>query len=145
MEFEKQPLTKSVARALRAGTRRQEFDGHRFAYPDLKELWVSDDKIHVLCTHDHDKAWQYWHQVEGSWHPVGAYESREDAEQTALGRLIPPSEEEISEVSGTYLKARFSSTSRWIVTRITGEKTIDELTGIYTRLGCTEIITERVA
>lgn len=146
MEFEKQALTKKVAREMRAATRRTEFEGHRFAYTDLKELWATADGEHVLCTHEHDTSWQYWHKYpDGSCVPVVVCASRDEAEQEAINRLIPPTEDDLSSTVGVYLKARFSPTSKWIVVRITGEKTLDELTGIYSRLGCTEIITEQVA
>lgn len=63
LAFVKQPLTREVARHLRAATRKvPPLDGHRFLYTDLKELWATEDGEHLVLTHDLDPIWQYWHR-----------------------------------------------------------------------------------
>ena len=75
--FAKQPLTRYVARGMRAATKGRELDGHRFTFTDLKELYISDDEHHVVATHAKDPVWQYWLDTPngGGWVLASAHHS----------------------------------------------------------------------
>jgi hypothetical protein len=143
--WEKQPLTRQVARALRAATHRIQFDGHVFGYNDLKEMWMDVDGVHVVCTHEHDPAWQYWHREDnGAWKPVGAYETIIAAQKIAQGAhddSEPVVEPPIS--PGTYVLARFKGRDNWMRTRIMSKDGVQRMIDIWDRLGC-EVTLEQV-
>ena len=131
MNFEKAPLTRALARSLRAGTRGIDFNGHRFRYTDLKELWATPDDLHAVLTHDEDKDWQYWFHGATGWTLVGIYPTRKEA-QAAAGQ--PQSESELE--PGTYVMARWDEKSRWMRVRSSSDRITENLCDIFKSLGC---------
>lgn len=117
--WSKQPLTRTVARGMRAVTKGREFDGHRFSYNNLQELWISEDEHHVVCTHDDDKVWQYWLDApEGGWALASVHGSREAAQSAALDHERPETQPD----TGTYVLATKGQGHRTIrVKCLTGE------------------------
>lgn len=103
MKWEKTPLTRQLARELRAATRasRPEIDGHSFSYNNLAEMWASDDGAHVVLTHDGEQRWQYW-QCMGHWRLVSLHQTRAGAQQAAQEYVEPLPTPEV----GTYVLAR---------------------------------------
>jgi hypothetical protein len=130
--FDKQPLTQHIARSLRSGTRvtRPSFDGHRFDYNDLKELWASGNGQHVVLTHDKDPIWQYWRLIDKSWRLMNVATTRRAAQ------VLAQSEEMLTAPAGgagTYVVAK--KDDRAIRVKCQSENGSTELTGIFTRLG----------
>lgn len=80
-----QPLTREVARGLRAATRKSSgLDGHRFSFNDLKELWRAEEGDHIVLTHDADPVWQRWGTTpEGGWQLKSCHSSRQEAQRAA--------------------------------------------------------------
>ena len=130
MDFQKQPLTRAVARSLRAGSRGIELAGQRFRYNDLKELWAVDD-IHAVLTHEGDKSWQYWFHGEHGWTLVGVYPTRKEA-QAAAGQ---PQDDDALE-PGTYVMARWDENGRWMRVRSSSDRITENLCDIFKSLGC---------
>lgn len=133
MNFEKQPLTREVARGLRAATRKAvALDGHRFIYNDLKELWSSEDGAHLLCTHEGDVIWQYWHYPpEGTARLVCCFPTRREAEAAAA--LTVTGALPAKALPGIYLLA-WSPGGRTIRVQCrSGDPSIQQ--GIFERLG----------
>lgn len=85
LTWTQQPLTREVARGLRAATRKSPgLDGHRFSYNDLKELWKAEEGGHLVLTHDADPVWQHWATTpDGGWQLTGYYADREAAKAAA--------------------------------------------------------------
>lgn len=134
MEWVKHPLTREVARAIRAANRvgRYEIEDHRFAYADLKELWASEDECHAVLTHDKDPIWQYWVN-DGAWRQFSVHRTREDAQKEAL---VQTQEEPTSTpVPGIYLLARCGTDSRPIKVHCTSQEGPEALRSIFARLG----------
>lgn len=133
LQWEKQPLTRELARNLRAATRRApSLDGHTFRYGELKELWAAEG--HVVLTHSVDPVWQYWsHAPEGGWAPVSIHPSRQEAQATAEGTAVSASDETSS--VGDFLLARFPG-GNWIRTRIQSRNGMASMTAIYQNMGC---------
>ena len=126
-----QPLTRLLARTLRRVSQGVSLDNHRFAFTDLREMWMADDH-HVVLTHHQDKKWQYWHLApEGGsdWDLVSVHSSRKAAQEAARADLPPV------ERPGTYLLARATPTSRCIKVHITSSRGAQTLTEIFTGLG----------
>ena len=131
MDFQKQPLTRALARSLRAGTRGIDFNGHTFRYTDLKDLWAAAD-IHAVLTHAEDTSWQYWfHAPAGGWQLVGVYPTRKEA-QEAAGQ--PQTGEELE--PGTYVMARWDENGRWMRVRSSSDRITENLCDIFKNLGC---------
>ena len=130
MDFQKQPITRAVARSLRAGSRGIELAGQRFRYNDLKELWAVDD-IHAVLTHEGDKSWQYWFHGEHGWTLVGVYPTRKEA-QAAAGQ---PQDDDALE-PGTYVMARWDDNGRWMRVRSSSDRITENLCDIFKSLGC---------
>ena len=130
MNWEKQPLTRAVARSLRAGSRGIELAGQRFRYNDLKELWAVDD-IHAVLTHEGDKSWQYWFHGAHGWTLVGVYPTRKEA-QAAAGQ---PQDDDALE-PGTYVMARWDENGRWMRVRSSSDRITENLCDIFKNLGC---------
>ena len=130
MDFQKQPLTRAVARSLRAGSRGIELAGQRFRYNDLKELWAVDD-IHAVLTHEGDKSWQYWFHGAHGWTLVGVYPTRKEA-QAAAGQ---PQDDDALE-PGTYVMARWDENGRWMRVRSSSDRITENLCDIFKSLGC---------
>lgn len=130
MDFQKQPITRAVARSLRAGSRGIELAGQRFRYNDLKELWAVDD-IHAVLTHEGDKSWQYWFHGEHGWTLVGVYPTRKEA-QAAAGQ---PQDDDALE-PGTYVMARWDENGRWMRVRSSSDRITENLCDIFKSLGC---------
>lgn len=130
LDWEKQPLTRELARNLRAATRRHPaIDGHTFRYGDLKEMWAAAG-VHVVLTHGTDHVWQYWHQSPtGGWQPVSLHDTQAQARQAAEG-IVEPQQQ-----GGVYVLARFPG-GNWIRTRVQSSSGVSTLTAIYTSLGC---------
>lgn len=133
MDFSKQPLTRALARSLRAGTRGIEFNGHGFRYSDLKELWATPDDMHAVLTHDEDKTWQYWFHGAHGWALVGVYPSRLDA-QAAAGQEQIKAEDDLE--PGTYVMARWDANGRWMRVRSSSDRITENLSDIFKSLGC---------
>jgi hypothetical protein len=99
-----QPLTRELARGLRAATRKTpHLDGHRFTYTDLKELHSAQGGTHLVLTHDADPVWQYWHRPPEGGIQFVCYGTRKQCYEAAEVRaaeiqpdIYPP---------GTYLIA----------------------------------------
>jgi hypothetical protein len=91
LHFNRQPLTREVARGLRAATRKvPALDGHRFIYTDLKELWATEDGIHLVLTHDSDPVYQYWYRPpEGTMELVCCTSTRQEAQAAAEAKAVP--------------------------------------------------------
>lgn len=98
LEWEKQPLTRTLARAIRAATRRSrpKIEGHGFNYNDLKELWSAED-VHVVCTHSTDPVWQRWFYSPDSltWELRSIHDTRKKAmdaslQDTVSAIVLPP-------------------------------------------------------
>ena len=130
MDFTKQPLTRALARSLRAGSRGIELAGQRFRYNDLKELWGADD-LHAVLTHEGDECWQYWFHGATGWQLVGVYPTRKEA-QAAAGQPQPEDELE----PGTYVMARWDENGRWMRVRSSSERITENLCDIFKSLGC---------
>lgn len=130
MDFIKQPLTRAVARSLRAGSRGIELAGQRFRYNDLKELWAVDD-IHAVLTHEGDNCWQYWFHGAHGWTLVGVYPTRKEA-QAAAGQ---PQDDDALE-PGTYVMARWDENGRWMRVRSSSDRITENLCDIFKNLGC---------
>jgi hypothetical protein len=130
MNWEKQPLTRALARSLRAGSRGIELAGQRFRYNDLKELWAVDD-IHAVLTHEGDKSWQYWFHGAHGWTLVGVYPTRKEA-QAAAGQ---PQDDDALE-PGTYVMARWDENGRWMRVRSSSDRITENLCDIFKNLGC---------
>lgn len=130
MDFQKQPITRAVARSLRAGSRGIELAGQRFRYNDLKELWAVDD-IHAVLTHEGDKSWQYWFHGAHGWTLVGVYPTRKEA-QAAAGQ--PQSDDALE--PGTYVMARWDENGRWMRVRSSSDRITENLCDIFKNLGC---------
>lgn len=133
LNWEKKPLTRELARNLRAATRRAPaIDGHTFRYGELKELWAAEH--HVVLTHEVDRVWQYWqHAPVGGWYPVSIHDTRQQAQAAAEGSSVSAIEETTS--VGDFLLARFPG-GNWIRTRIQSRNGMASLTAIYTGMGC---------
>lgn len=131
LNWQKQPLTQSLARSLRAATRRHpSLDGHTFGFSDLKEMWSAED-AHVVCTHDHDPVWQYWHQApNGVWELKSVHDTRQEAQDAAAPHVNPGGPE-----PGTYVVANFPE-GRLMRVRIMSKNGERMLTEIFTGLGC---------
>lgn len=137
--FQKQPLTRTVARGMRSVTKNKELDGHKFSYNDLKELWISEDEHHVVCTHDIDKAWQYWLDApEGGWTLASVHGSREAAQSAALDHEFP----EVQPDTGTYVLARKSQGHRTIRVKCTSDLGPSYWTGFFAKLGYSTSVEE---
>ena len=130
MDFQKQPITRAVARSLRAGSRGIELAGQRFRYNDLKELWAVDD-IHAVLTHEGDKSWQYWFHGAHGWTLVGVSPTRKEA-QAAAGQ---PQNDDALE-PGTYVMARWDENGRWMRVRSSSDRITENLCDIFKNLGC---------
>lgn len=130
--FQKQPLTRTVARGMRAATKGKGLDGHKFNYIDLKELWISEDEHHVVVTHQNDSAWQYWLDApEGGWTLASVHKSREAAQSAALDHEIPEAQPE----TGTYVLATKGQGHRTIRVKCTSELGPAYWSGFFLRLG----------
>lgn len=137
--FQKQPLTRTVARGMRAATKGKEFDGHRFSYNDLKELWISEDEHHVVCTHDTDKVWQYWLDApEGGWVLASTHGSREAAQSAALDHERP----EVQPDPGTYVLATRGPGSRVIRVKCELDESPEYWVRTFTKLGYSTSVEE---
>lgn len=133
LTWHKEPLTQSLARSLRAATRRHpSIEGHTFSFADLKELWCAAE-VHVVCTHDHDRVWQYWYQAPvGGWKPMSIHATREEAARAAEANTYEP---EPTPVAGTYVVARFPG-GREMRVQVLSQDGTATLTSIFERLGC---------
>lgn len=144
LEWVKQPLTRELARSLRAATRKSKpsIDDHTFKFTDLKEMWAADN-VHVALTHDEDRKWQYWYQdPKKGWTIVSIHTSRKKAFEAALESL--PDEPEVATDEGVYVLARFNEKSRWMRTRIQSSDGLEKIKTMYSRLGCEDIKVEKV-
>ena len=128
--FIKQPLTRSLARCLRAGARDLEQDGHCFRYTDVRELWSAGDDHHVLCTHHEDKAWMYFRHGDDGWELVSVHTSRKAAQEAAKESLPAPL------APGTYVLARFGSEGHWMRVLCQTPATLQTIRDIFITLGC---------
>jgi hypothetical protein len=139
LEWEKQPLTREVARGLRAATRKMvAHGGHRFNYSDLKELWSARGE-HFVCTHDTDPVWQYYHRSpEGTVQLICCVQTRQEAQTTAEIKHDPTP----PIPSGTYVLAWRPGGRTIRVACRSGDPSIQE--GIFQRLGY-ETTVEKVA
>lgn len=119
----------NIARELRAINRVHpvEIDDHRYAYPDLKELWLSEDKDHITLTHHRDPAWQYWHLGTQGWELVSIHRTRKAAREAALAQVPEPV------LAGTYVVA--TGGTRTIRVRCESREGPETLRGIFQRLG----------
>jgi hypothetical protein len=132
VRFLKHPLNQGMARTLRASTRatRPEIEGHRFSYAGLKELWATEDREHVVLTHDGEDGWQYWAKgPDGGWELIGVHPTREEAQGAA--RLPQPSP--LGE-PGTYFVAH-KPEGRSIRVHCTTPEAVDTLTAIFQKMG----------
>ena len=131
--FARQPLTRYVARGMRAATRGKELDGHKFTFTDLKELWISEDEHHVVATHETDPLWQYWLDTPdgGGWTLASVHHSREAACSAAYDHEFA----EMLPAPGTYLVACAGEGRRVIRVRCEAADGPAVLVGIFTRLG----------
>lgn len=139
LEWVKQPLTREIARGLRAATRKiTPIDGHRFRFTDLKELWSADNE-HFVCTHDEDRVWQYYHRSpDGGVQLICCVKTRRQAQAAAETTQNPPS----STPSGTYVLAWQPGGRIIRVTCHSGDPSVQQ--GIFQRLGY-ETSVEQVA
>ena len=131
--FAKQPLTRYVARGMRAATKGREFDGHKFRYEDLKELWISADEHHVVLTHDVDPVWQYWCDTldGGGWVLASIHHSLAAAQSAACDHQFA----ETQPKPGTYVVACApGGEHRWIRVRVTSKDGPAMLRRIFTDL-----------
>lgn len=133
LTWTKQPLTQSLARSLRAATRRHpSIDGHTFGFADLKEMWCAAD-VHVVLTHDHDRVWQYWYQAPvGGWKPISIHPTRDEAEAAAEGNVGEDTDPE----AGIYVTARFPGGRHLMRVKVLSAHGERMLTEIFDRLGC---------
>lgn len=137
--WQKQPLTRFVARGMRAATKGKECDGHKFSFNDLKELWISDDEHHVVCTHDEDKSWQYWLQTpEGGWELASTHGSRTAAQSAALDHETPENQPE----PGVYVLATKGEGHRTIRVRCESQEGPGYWSGLFLRLGYVTTVEE---
>lgn len=137
--FSKQPLTRTVARGMRAATKGKELDGHRFSYNNLKELWISEDERHVVVTHDDDKLWQYWLDApEGGWALASVHKSREAAQSAALDHEIPEAQPE----TGLYVLATKGEGSRTIRVKCESSEGPEFWVRTFTKLGYSTSVEE---
>jgi hypothetical protein len=131
--FARQPLTRIVARGMRAATRGKELDGHKFSFGDLQELWISDDEHHVVATHTKDPGWQYWQDTPdgGGWQLASVHHSLRAACSAACdheyGEVLPE--------SGRYVVACAGEGHKVIRVRVTSTEGPELIRGIFTRLG----------
>jgi hypothetical protein len=140
VRFLRHPLNQGMARTLRASTRAShpEIEGHSFHYGALRELWASEDRCHVVLTHDEEDGWQYWAKnPEGVWELISIHVNRIEAEAAAGGNHSPPPPS-----PGTYFIAHRPE-GRSIRVHCTTEEAVETLTGIFTKLGY-ETSTEEV-
>ncbi len=131
VSWEQLGLASNLVRHLRAVNRvtRTEIDGHVYAYPDLKEAWLSEDGNHILLTHHKDPVWCHWVQ-NGDWRFVGVYPTEQDAENAVLDYVLAcPTQ------SGTYVQAQRTPESRVIRVRCESEEGPEFLRGVFSRLG----------
>lgn len=131
MSWVNQTLGSNVARQMRASTRvAPSIDGHRFSYNDLKELWSSEDGLHIVCTHKSDKVWQHWRRKPEAttWTPVSVHTSKVKAQAFVDDPPPPP---------GTYLIARADqSPGRQVISiRIESSSGAKVLTDIFQNMG----------
>ncbi len=131
MNWDKSPLTRVLARSLRAGSRGIELDGHSFRYTDLRELWVAEEN-HVVLSHADDRSWQYWFHAPdgGGWSLVSVHTSRKAAQDAAK----PMESHEVE--PGTYVLARWDEKGRWMRVRCTSTRITEAIADIFTGLGC---------
>lgn len=135
-------LSSDLIRHLRAVNRvtRTEIDDHRYAYPDLKEAWLSEDKDHIVLTHTKDRSWHHWVLSEEGWQFVGVYKSRSVAQDAAENYQA----EVASPEAGIWVIARVGEQGRPIKVRCTSNEGPTLLQGIFTRLDY-EVSVETVA
>jgi len=142
LEWVKEPLTRELARALRAATRRTRphIDGHGLNYNDLKELWSAED-VHVVLTHDTDPVWQRWFYSPDTltWELRGLHDTRHEAMEAALADTAPT-----TVIPGTYLNAWMDNCSRTISIKCGDNARAEEMGRIFSRMGYQVRVDERV-
>lgn len=133
-EWERQPLTRAVARSIRSGTRvtRPILEGHRFSYDDLKEMWSTPERHHVVLTHHKDPTWQYWRFTdEKSWQLKEVADTRQEAQDAAeRDEAANPT---YPQGAGTYVVA--TKEDRTLRVRCESGDGPSALSGIFTRMG----------
>lgn len=133
-EWIKQPLTRAVARSIRSGTRvtRPIMEGHRFDFTDLKEVWSTEDRHHVVLTHHKDPVWQYWCFDDERWQLRGWATTKEVAQAAGNVDAFPEETSEPAE-KGIYVVA--TKEGRTLRTRCFSQDGPPALAGIYKRMG----------
>jgi hypothetical protein len=126
LAWQKEPLTRFLARRLRRTTQGQSLDGHRFRFEDLYELWSAD--YFAVASHHKDKSWLLFHAPDGgNFKLVSVHSGLKGAQDAAI-------EDEIRE-PGTYLLARFPG-RRWMRVPVSGTSTMGTIGTIFAGLGC---------
>lgn len=141
LDWSKQPTDGPVSQAIRRDVRKHRRErgrgGHRFSLNYLKTVWSASDGSHVVLNHVDDLIWQMWYRhPEQGWVLMDWLSTRREAQAAAETHQPELSDSRPDMPPGIYVLAAWPGRPSTMRVHCSSERTADDITEVFARLGC---------